>query len=184
MATSDSWDPDAALRALRGIAWKGTAWRFHRHAYSPTDAGGSLLVSGRYHRGADQFARSDAWSALYLALAPEVSLGEVLRHFSPALMPRLSEYRLTELAVELAAVLDCRDERALGLAAGDLVEDYDFTRPQAIAAAAIDRGAEAMLVRSATGLGDNLVVFPASLRQSSALSVVGSRDPRLYVPRG
>ena len=127
MATSESWDPDAAVRALRGTAWTGTAWRFHRHHSSPTDAGGSLLVSGRYHRAADQFARSDAWSALYLALAPEVSLGEVLRHFSPALMPRLSEYRLTELVVELAAVLDCRDEAALGLAQGELTRDYDFT---------------------------------------------------------
>lgn len=183
MPTSESWDAEAALRFLRETVWKGTTWRFHRHAYSPTDAGGSLLVSGRYHRGADEFSRSDAWSALYLALAPEASLGEVLRHFSPGLLPRLSEYRLTEIAVDLEAVLDCRDETAFGLAKGDLTKDYDFARSQTLAAAAIGVGAEAILVTSATGLGDNLVVFPAQLRHSSTLSVLGSRDPRLYVPR-
>jgi len=124
------------------------------------------------------------WSALYLALAPEVSLGEVLRHFSPGLMPRLSEYRLTEIAVELDVVLDCRNETLLGLTTGDLTHDYDFTRTQALAAAAIGLGAEAILVTSATGLGDNLVVFPAQLHRSSILTAVESRDPRLYVPRG
>jgi len=110
-------------------------------------------------------------------------MGEILRHFFPQLMPRLREYRLTELDVALEAVLDCRDATALGLAAEDLVKDYDFTIPQAVAAAAVRRDVEGLLVRSATGLGDNLVIFPAKLRSTSQLRVVGSRDPRLYVAR-
>jgi len=123
------------------------------------------------------------WAALYLALSPEVSLGEVLRHFSPQLLPQLNEYRLSELEVELEAVLDCRDAAALGLSPEDLIRDYDFAITQEIAAAAIAQGAEGMLVPSATGMGDNLVVFPAQLHTTSRLAVVGSRDPRLYVPR-
>ena len=95
----------------------------------------------------------------------------------------LNEYRLTELEVELAAVLDCRDAAALGLTPGDLVRDYDFIVPQEIAVAAIAKGAESVLVPSATKLGDNLVVFPNQVQGFSRLVVVGSRDPRLYVPR-
>jgi hypothetical protein len=123
------------------------------------------------------------WAALYLALSSEVSVSEVLRHFSPELMPQLNEYRLSELDVELEAILDCRDATALWLSHEDLMRDYDFAITQEIAAAAIAQGAEGILVQSATGLGDNLVVFPAQLRGASRLAVVGSRDPRLYVPR-
>ena len=98
-------------------------------------------------------------------------------------MPQLNEYRLSELDVELEAILDCRDATALWLSHEDLMRDYDFAITQEIAAAAIAQGAEGILVQSATGLGDNLVVFPAQLRGASRLAVVGSRDPRLYVPR-
>jgi RES domain-containing protein len=123
------------------------------------------------------------WAALYLALSPEVSLGEVLRHFTPQLLPQLNEYRLSEIGVELEAILDCRDAEAFGLSPEELIRDYDFAMTQEIAAAAIAQGAGGILVPSATGLGDNLVVFPAQLRSGSRLAVVGSRDPRLYVPR-
>lgn len=183
MAGPPGWDAQTALAHLQPEPWKGRAWRFHRRTYGATDAGGALLVSGRYHRGSDQFPRSEAWAALYLALSPDVSLGEVLRHFSPQLLPQLNEYRLSELEVELEAVLDCRDAAAFGLSPEDLIRDYDLAITQEIAAAAIAQGAEGILVPSATGLGDNLVVFPAQLHRTSRLAVVGSRDPRLYVPR-
>ena len=183
MTEPAGWDARAAVARLRLQPWTGQAWRFHRSAYGATDSGGSLLVSGRFHRAVDLFPRSDVWAALYLALEPAVSLGEVLRHFSPQLLPRLNEYRLSELEVVLEAVLDCRAATALGLSAEDLIKDYDFAISQAIAAAAIAHGAEAILVGSATGLGDNLVVFPAQLHGASRLTVVDSRDPRLYVAR-
>lgn len=162
--------------------WSGHAWRFHRRTYAATDSGGSVVVSGRYHRAQDHFPRSEVWAALYLSLAPEASLGEVLRHFTPELLPQLSEYRLSQIEVQLEAVFDCRDATALGLTRDDLIRDYDFAVTQEIAAAAIAEGAEAILVPSATGLGDNLVVFTAQLHAASTLAVVTSRDPRLYVP--
>lgn len=183
MAGPAGWNARTAIANIQPGPWKGRAWRFHRRTYGATDAGGALLVSGRYHRGSDQFPRSEVWAALYLALSPEVSLGEVLRHSSPGLLPRLNEYRLSELEVELESVLDCRDAASLGLAPDDLIRDYDFAITQEIAAAAIAQGAEGTLVPSATGLGDNLVVFPAQLHTPSRLAIVGSRDPRLYVPR-
>lgn len=183
MTRPAGWNARAALAGLDPIPWAGRAWRLHRRRYSGTDPAGSLTVSGRYHRASDQFPADQTWPALYLALTPEGSLGEFLRHFGPELMLRLNEYRLTDLEVELAAAFDCRDASALGLAPDALVGDYDFTTTQEIAAAASDKGAEGLLVPSATGLGDNLVIFPSQLGDTSRLVVTGSRDPRLYVPR-
>jgi hypothetical protein len=94
----------------------------------------------------------------------------------------LNEYRLSELEVELSVVLDCRDALALGLATADLIHHGDFLITQEIAAEAIVRGADGILVPSATQMGDNLVVFPDRLTGSSRLTLVSSRDPRLYVP--
>lgn len=182
MAGPAGWNAQAALSAITTTSWTGSAWRFHQRRYEPVDHAGSLLVTGRYHRGLDEFREAEAWPALYLALGPEGALGEVLRHFLE-LMPQLNEYRLTELSVELAVVIDCRDAKKLGLADVDLLDDHDFTIPQELAAEAIARGVEGMLVPSATGLGANLVVFPRQLHGDSKLVVIGSRDPRLYVPR-
>lgn len=159
-------------------------WRAHRHIYEATDHGGSLRFSARYNRGLDQFSRSEVWPAIYTALAPETSLGEILRHISPENLADLNEYWLTELAVELVQVFDCRDAAPLGLMPEDLIDDYDFTVTQHLAAAAIADGVEGIMVPSATGLGGNLVIFPRQLRGTSTLRIVGSRDLRLFVPRG
>lgn len=155
----------------------------HKRRYSATDAGGSRKVSGRYNCGLDLFPEREVWTALYLALGAEICLGEVLRHVTPELLPQLNGYRLSELAVRLTAVLDCRDVAALGLQPTDLWHDTDCFIPRMIAAAAIMRGVEGMIVPSATHLGDNLIVFPGLLRANASLEVVGERDPALYVPR-
>ena len=171
------------LAALQRKPWRGHAWRAHWRIYEATDHGGSLRSSGRYHRGPDRYPEEQTWAALYLALSPEASLGEILRRLSPELLHHLNNYRLSELDVQLNAVLDCRDAEALGLTADDLLRGYDFTITQELGAAAVAVGAEGILVPSATRLGDNLVVFPTQLQTASKLTVVGSRDPRLYVPR-
>jgi len=48
---------------------------------------------------------------------------------------------------------------------------------------ALDAGAEAILVPSATRLGENLIIFPDNLQASSRVEVVDYRHPRLYVER-
>lgn len=171
-----------AIADIPSLPWKGSAWRAHRRKYAATDPGGSLRVSGRYNRGLDRFPDDEVWATLYLALGPEVCLGEVFRHITPDLLPFLNDYRLTELSVELTSILDCRRPAALGLTLSDLEHDTDYTITQGIAGAAIARGAEAILVPSATRLGDNLIVFPPRLLPTSRILIVGSRDPRLYVP--
>jgi RES domain-containing protein len=178
------WDADRAIAGRPLIRWRGRAWRAHRRRYEATDHTGSLLVSGRFHRAADLFPPEPTWPALYLALDPETTLGEILRHIRPERLPMLNEYRITEIGILLSAVLDCRDLGTLGLPADDLWHDLDYEIPQSLAAAAIRAHAEAILVPSATRLGDNLVLFPTVLRPRSRLEVRGSRDPMLYVDRG
>lgn len=180
MSRPAGWNARAALAPIRRTSWIGHAWRFHRRRYDATDSTGSRTVSGRYHRASDQFPDDQVCAALYLALSPEVSVGEVLRHFDQ-LTPQLNEYRLSELGAELGTVLDCRDASALGLTAADLIRDGDFLITQDIAAEAIVRGAEGVLVPSATRMGDNLVLFPDQSAGTSRLMVIGSRDPRLYI---
>lgn len=177
------WDAKTALAGRPAQPWRGRVWRAHWRIYTAIDHGGSLRFSGRYNRGSDQFASSQVWAALYLALAPEVSLGEILRHISPDFLADLNDYRISELDVALESVLDLRDAAALGLDPDDLVHDYEFEITQELASAAIAREAEGILVPSATRLGDNLIVFPDRLRRASQFVVIDTRDPRLYIPR-
>lgn len=107
----------------------------------------------------------------------------MLRHLTPERLSRLNDYRLSEVEANLAAILDCRDAAVFGLSRDALLHDTDYRATQALAAAAIAHGAEALLVPSATLLGDNLVVFPVDLSLERRLAVVSARDPRLFVPR-
>lgn len=81
-------------------------------------------------------------------------------------MPNLNESRLSGLEIRLGPTFDYRDPAAIGLVLADLVDNYDFTVTQELAAAAIAHGAEGILVPSATGLGDNLVILPKFLTSS------------------
>lgn len=182
MRASD-WNADDAIARCPVVSWQGHAWRIHRQHYAADDPGGSLRVSGRYHRGMDLFRPEDVWPALYLALRPETALGELVRHVTPALLPHLNGYRISELSVRLAAVADCRDASRLGVHADIVLNDRDYTVTQQLGAAVVTARLEGMLVPSATNLGDNLIIFPEVLRESSELRVVTSRDPRLFVYR-
>ncbi len=81
------------------------------------------------------------------------------------------------------AVLDLAEPRSIGLTLDDVCHDTDYAVTQEIAAAAINRGAEAILVPSATRLGTNLILFPHKLGAASSIAIVASRDPLLYVAR-
>jgi RES domain-containing protein len=179
-----TWDAVGAIADLPFISWQGSAWRMHKRKYPAADPGGSLKISGRYNRGLDKFSPDRVWPALYLSTRAEVCLGEVLRHVSsPAQLAALNAYELSELRLELHAMLDCRDVLALGLGPPDLLHDTDYDIPQNLAAAAMDRSAEALLVPSATQLGENIIVLAARLRPDSVVELVSSRNPQLYVPR-
>lgn len=184
MAEPKKWDAAAALAQRPLQEWSGRVWRMHNQRYRANDHGGALIVSGRYHRGRDLFPPEQVFAALYLSLAPEICIGEILRHVSTIEgLQYLNNFVLSELTVELRAVMDCRDSIALGLEPETLLLDTDYSITRELAAAAVTRGAEGVLVPSATRLGDNLIIFPQNLRPASQLIIVSSKSPRLYVQR-
>ena len=159
--------------------WEGSAWRIHKQKYVATDPGGSRRVSGRYHRGTDQVPDNQTWGTLYLATRPEICLAELFRHITPDLFPFLNGYRLSEIALSLRSVLDCRQPERMGLDLAALVADDDYELTQSIGKAAYVLGLEGLLTPSATGLGDNLILFPLNVRSTSRMEIISSRDPRL-----
>lgn len=165
------------------VPWTGSVWRAHSRRYGPTDDGGSRRASGRWHVGAEDPDRGDepAWPALYTALDLAVCSFEVQRIVSrgEGTIARLKNYRYSELWLQLEAVVDVRDEAGMGLLAGALTRDDDLSRPRRIARAARDRGAEAILVPSASRVGDNLILFLDLRRPGSVIEVVRSLDPNL-----
>ena len=174
------WDADSAVCTRPFLAWDGLVWRGHSPRYSATDHGGSLRVSGRWHRAVDRYPPDQTWPALYTGIGLHVCIGEVLRN---AADDRVRLFRYAELRVRLSAVLDCRDPVALGLTSAALLDDLDFDVPHAVAAAARRQGAEAVLVPSALLLGDNLVIFPDLVRADSIVEEVRFVDPRLVKRR-
>lgn len=171
----DPWDAATvreAVAALPFAAWQGRAWRVHRNKYEATDPSGSLIVSGRYNHGADFFPSGDQWAALYTATTPDVALAEAWRYIEPDLIDAVTEARLSEIAVMFSLILDCRNINALGIPEEALFDDWNYESGQALGRAVVERGAEAMLVPSATRLGDNLIVFTANLRPNARLSIV------------
>lgn len=182
------WDElDATLAALSNRPWSGAAWRFHGCRYAATSVGGALRISGRYHRGLDFYPEAETWPALYLTLAPHIAIAERLRHTSPETFVKITTQCLSELWVDLRAVLDCcaaidpdRLTPAVpGLVLADLCSG-DFAPTQAIASVARRQGAEGLLVPSCTALrGGNLVLFPDLLQPDSSIRVVVTEVPSL-----
>jgi RES domain-containing protein len=182
---SPPWDAARAIAAFPFVSYQGSAWRAHDGRYQATSYGGALRFSARFHRAPDSFSPSQVFPALYLALSPEVALGEVLRymlaeHTSEMIRDRVRSYVLTEIRLTLVAVLDCRDLSAMGLTREALL-GAGYAPGQELAAAAVTRGAEGILVPSATEWGDNLVHFPLSRRSGSELTVMGSRSMRTLI---
>ncbi|MHB8644618.1 MAG: RES family NAD+ phosphorylase [Thermomicrobiales bacterium] len=183
MPPADDWDAARAVASCPVVGWEGRAWRMQRREYPATDASGSRKYSGRYNRGLDLFPEGETWTALYLATSAEICIGEILRHITPASLPLLNSYRISEIVVWLDSILDCRNADALGLEVVDLCHDTDFTIPHLLARETLSRGFGGMLVPSATLLGDNLIVFPKNVSDAASFNIVGERNPALYVPR-
>ena len=81
-------------------------------------------------------------------------------------------------------MLDCRDVSALGVSLSELFHDTNYELGQELAAAAIRRNCEELVLPSATRLPDDvLVIFTDSLRPTSRIELVEYVDPALYVDR-
>ena len=181
---------DVAGRVLERcpiVAWRGSVWRTHSRRFQAGDVGGSRVNQGRWHRGGRAFPLDQSFAALYTAVSDAVATWEMIR---PARRPsademwaRFSANVLSQLRLDLAAVLDLRDPSCAGLTL-EVLTGADYTLTQAIAAGAFAHGLEGLLVPSATGVGEpgrdyNVVVFPDNLRAESRIEHVLTRTPGL-----
>jgi hypothetical protein len=175
------------LLACPTIAWSGEVWRVHGRRFAATDPGGSLIVSGRYHRGRDNFPDDEVFAALYTSVGADVATWEMIRHSKStsgiAMWQRFVERDLSKLQVILEVVLDLRDPSVAGPTI-DLLTGEDYTLSQAIAAATYDAGLEGLLVPTATAVGEtgadfNVVIFTANLRPGSKIRLLEKRTPNL-----
>lgn len=184
---STNWDAAAAVASCPMIRWSGDVWRCHSRRYAGDSPGGSLKVSGRFHRGADAFAPDQVWPALYTSLAIHVALGERLRHTTPASLAALATQRVSQLRVDLQVVLvtcgrtGCATLGVPDLTLDDLCDARNYEKTQELAKAARNI-AEAMLTPSCTGFHEGkLIVFPDKLRPESEIRVVNTIDPNLDI---
>jgi RES domain-containing protein len=168
----------SAEQAVAAAPWRqfrGSVWRVHWREATPIDWTLSLRTSGRYHRGLDLFAAEQAFPALYTSLAPEIAIWEMVRRSAARNLAYLKNNVLSELEVDLGRVLDLSDPPAVGLTEADLTGP-DPLLCQELAAAALARGYEGLLVPSAALPGLNLVVLPRTLPEPPPLRVVRSTE--------
>jgi len=117
-----------------------------------------------------------------LSLSDGGAIAELTRRLEPTTLAGLNNRRLTRIRVSLSVVLDLRDPLVLGLALADVTNDYDYSITQEIAATALRRGVEGLLVPAASLVSANLVILVDNLLPSSLIEPLDSVDPRLYVP--
>lgn len=180
MPRPTGWDPVRAVAAVTPVAVRGEAYRAHLAIRDALHAQSYLYTEGRFNRGGPHVASADRWSALYLSSAPHIALGEYTRHLPD--LSHLRGLRISRINVELTRVANCLDLAALRLTEEQLLGSADdYSLGQALAAAAIDAGYEAIVVPTATRFqGYNLVVFPDHLHPGSTLRVLDYEEPQLY----
>ncbi len=115
-----------------------------------------------------------------LALESGGCVIEVIRHTTKDTFDQLN-HRLTEIQVEAFRVLDCSDPATVGLTRAHLFQPRDYRYTHKLALAAIKRGAEAILVPSATGVCDNLIYFPEYADERSSLTILRHTDPPYHL---
>lgn len=156
------WNAEQAIAAARGRAFHGTVWRVHWRDVAPADWSLSLRSSGRYHRGLDLFPANQAFPALYTSLAPEIALWEMVRRSAVRNLSYLRNNVLSELDVDLDRVLDMSDPSVVGLTREELTgPDHEVC--QDLAAVALARAFQGVLVPAAALPGLNLVLLPRNL---------------------
>jgi RES domain-containing protein len=122
---------------------------------------GALLSGGRYN-AAEQFG------ALYLSESPEGCAAELSRRPEAP-----QDYVLGSIRVRLGRICDLTDEALLadlGLTSSQLKAD-DWTDTQVLGALVREAGFEAILVPSAAGDFNNLVIFMDRLTEKSEVSL-------------
>ncbi len=163
------------------VEFRGSTWRIHRKQHGALDATGLMQISGRYHLGTDKFSEEEVWPALYTALTPEGAIVQIASLDRPGNEHYLGNLKLTEIAVDLSAVLDLRDVVGLGLKPFALVTP-NYRVPRLLASTANFWQCEGILVPSlltSLASGDSLIIFLNRLGPQSRVEAVSDCSPSL-----
>lgn len=145
---------------IKPISLDASCYRIVSQKHDILNTNGSLLYPGRYSSG--------EFPVLYASASREVCEAELTR--KTGIKTKLI-YKIAKLNVKLKKVFDLTNEK--NLKALDIREDnligssWNFT--QHIASLAYQKGYEALLVPSATGKGNNIILFPENFTKDSTI---------------
>ena len=145
---------------IKPISLDAFCYRMVSQKYDTLNTNGSLLYPGRYNSG--------EFLVLYTSDSREVCEAELAR--KTEIKTKLI-YKIAKLNVKLRKVFDLTNEK--NLKALDIQEDNliggSWNLTQHIASLAYQKGYEALLVPSATGKGNNIILFPENFTKNSTI---------------
>ncbi len=153
-------DIEKRFLAIKPILLDVSCYRIVSQKYDTLNTNGSLLYPGRYNNG--------EFLVLYTSDSREVCEAELAR--KTEIKTKLV-YKIAKLKVKLKKVFDLTNEK--NLKALDIQKDaligssWNFT--QHIASLAYRKAYEALLVPSATGEGNNIILFPENFTKDSVI---------------
>jgi RES domain-containing protein len=156
----NSDDIERRFLEIKPISLDASCYRMVSQKYDILNTNGSLLYPGRYNSG--------EFPVLYTADSREVCEAELAR--KTEIKTKLI-YKIAKLNVKLRKVLDLtngKNLKALNIQEDNLIgSSWHFT--QRIASLAYQKGYEALLVPSATGKGNNIILFPNNFNKDSMI---------------
>jgi|GEM_PF-3228695 len=145
---------------IKPISLNASCYRIVSQKYDALNTNGSLLYPGRYNSG--------EFLVLYVSDSREVCAAELAR--KTEIKTKLI-YKIAKLKVKLRKVFDLTNEK--NLKALDIQKDSlmgsSWNLTQHIASLACRKGYEALLVPSATGKGNNIILFPENFTKDSTI---------------
>lgn len=145
---------------IKPISLNASCYRIVSQKYDALNTNGSLLYPGRYNSG--------EFLVLYTSDSREVCAAELAR--KTEIKTKLV-YKIAKLKVKLRKVFDLTNEKNLKTL--DIQEDNligsSWNLTQHIASLAYRKGYEALLVPSATGKGNNIILFPENFTKDSTI---------------
>lgn len=148
---------------INPIPLSTSCYRIVSQKYDALNTNGSLLYFGRYS--------NKEFLVLYTADSEEVCHAERARKTK---IKTKFIYKIAKLDVKLKKIIDLTSEKnikMLNIQKDDLIGDSRDI-PQHIAALAYRKGYEGLLVPSATGKGNNIILFPENFSKNSTIKKV------------
>ncbi len=147
------------------ISFVGYGYRIVRQEYDPLSTEGSLKYGGRYNV-------KGKFGALYIGDSQSVCEAEMEQKTSG--FRAKFKHKIAKLEISFRRVIDLTNEencKILNIKKDQLLSE-DRTLPQSLSYLAYHMGYEALITPSATGRGENIIVFPDNIKKGSSIKKV------------